>query len=56
MVVMMFVLGVNFSAYLLWNSTYFLQNKYVLGLNYLDSLKFRRHVPPPSLNFRLFCK
>ena len=38
------------------NSTYFLQNKTVLCLNYLDRLKFRNHVPPPCLNFRLFRK
>jgi hypothetical protein len=47
---------VHVSTYLLWNSTYFLQNKNVLRLNYLDSLKFRRHVPPHCLNFRLFRK
>ena len=55
--VVMFVLGRWFtSAHIyFWNSTYFLQNKNVLGLNYLDRLKFRNHVPP-RLNFRLFRK
>jgi hypothetical protein len=44
--VVMFVLGRWFtSAHIyFWNSTYFLQNKNVVDLNYLDSLKFRRHV------------
>jgi hypothetical protein len=47
--VVMFVLGRWFtSAHIyFWNSTCFLQNKNVLGLNYLDRLKFRNHVPPP---------
>ena len=56
--VVMFVLGHWFtSAHIyFWNSTYFLQNKNVLGLNYLDSLKFRPHVQPPRLNFFLFRK
>ena len=54
--VVMFVLGRWFtSAHIYFrNSTYFLQNKTVLGLNFLDRLKFRNHVPPPCLNFRLF--
>jgi len=36
------------------NSTYFLQNKIVLGVNLVDSLKFRRHARPPPPYFFLF--
>ena len=51
--VVMLILGCWFtSAHIyFWNSTYFLQNTNVLGLNYFDSLKFIRHVQPPRLNF-----
>jgi len=47
--VVMFVLGHWFmSAHIYFRtSAYFLQNKTVLCLNYLDHLKFRNHVPPP---------
>ncbi len=56
--VVMSVLGRWFmSAHVyFWNCTYFLQNKNGLGLNYLDSLKFRHHVPPPRLIFFFFRK
>jgi hypothetical protein len=56
--VVMFVFGRWFtSAHIyFWNSTYFLQNKNVLGLNYLDSLKYRCHVRPPPILFYLFRK
>ena len=58
MVVMMFVLGRWFtSARIYFGIVHiFYRIKNVLGLNYLDSVKFRSHVPPPCLNFRLFCK
>jgi hypothetical protein len=56
--VVMFVLGRWFtSAHIYFrNFKYFIQKKKVLGLNYLDILKFRHHVPPPRLIFFLFHK
>ena len=48
--VAMFVLGRWFmSAHIyLWNNTYFLQNKNVLGLNYLDWSKIYSACPDTS--------
>jgi hypothetical protein len=56
--VVIFVLGRWFTPAHIYfrNSTYFLQKKTVLGLNYLDSLKFRCRVLPPRLFFFFFRK